>query len=523
MENNNVQKQIEKNQQTNFFFEHVKSVIKNKKENDILKTELKNLKLNLENNNINSLTTSEYELIGVFSFLMGIDYTGQAYLQKNVLENVDKRFAELQISDDERHLYFDIMNLLKNSTKDISDLINSAKESLKNRITLEIKPKTEDILVYKKLKSEINSFLNKLTIPIGLSISVVDFKKNELTYEKILKINSLINEQGEFNGADSKYLINLYSNQKFNELLKKASEYFDDAKYSLIYEESILSVLDSINRFPLTSLVLNIDTLTDEFFEKQKSDYEEKLEKLKSESVSENNSSENKTYDKHYTNAEIEQMMQLHPDDFVMTALEDNLNKYIESEDDLFEAIESIINKEDYVQHIYTYMSANFNSVNRVKGEHYLFTDNIAKIVELLNNKVIEYGTKYKELVEFNCAEIPGNQIGRIVDYVNDCIKACILSTKEQKQYLLSQLIENGITTWNHLQQILSVIETCNIKGEDALCYQNLYDYINDKENIIKVFDNTKEIDNYQIRMSVYRAFREWYKFHLPVETEDKN
>lgn len=517
MENNIAQNQIEKNQQTNFFFEHVKSVIKNKKENDILKTELKNLKLNLENNNINNLTTSEYELIGIFSFLMGIDYTGQAYLHKNILENVDKRFAELQISDDERYLYFNIMNLLKNSNKQISELINSAKETLKNRITLEIKPKTEDILVYKKLKTEINSFLNKLVIPISLSISIVDFKKNELTYEKILKINSLINEQAEFSGSDSKYLINLYSNKLFNDLLKKASEYFDDAKYSLIYEESILSVLDSINRFPLTSLVLNIDTLTDEFFEKQKSDYENLIKDDNSEEDKPNNTL------KKYTSAEIENMMQMHPDDFIVTALEDTLNNYIESEDDLIKAIELIINNEDYVQHIYTYMSANIKSPNRVKGEHYLYTNDINKIVEMFNNKVIEYGNKYKELVEFNCAEIPENQRGRIVDYVNDCIKACILSTKEQKQYLLSQLIENGITTWNHLQQILSVIETCNIKGEDALCYQNLYDYIHDKENIIKVFDNIKEIDKYQIRMSVYRAFREWFKFHLTPDTENKN
>lgn len=516
MENNNAQKQIEQNEKKNFFFEHVKSVIKNKKENDVLKTELKNFKLNLENNNINNLTTSEYELIGVFSFLMGIDYTGQAYLQKNILENVDKRFAELQISDDERYLYFDIMNLLKSSTKNISELINSAKESLKNRITLEIKPKTEDILVYKKMKSEINSFLNKLTIPIGLSISIVDFKKNELTYEKILKINSLINEQGEFSGSDSKYLINLYSNKMFNELLKKASEYFDDAKYSLIYEESILSVLDSINRFPLTSLVLNIDTLTDEYFAEQKKKYEELIKDDKQE-VDEN------TYSEKYTENDIKIMMEEHPDDFIITALEDNYNRYIESKEDFIDTIEKLIRNEDYVQHIYTYMSANINSPKRIKGKHYLFTNSISEIVEMFNNKVIEYGKKYKELVEFNCAEIPENQRGRIVDYVNDCIKACILSTKEQKQYLLSQLIENGITTWNHLQQILSVIETCNIKGEDALCYQNLYDYIHDKENIIKVFDNTKEIDTYQLKMSVYRAFREWYKFHLPVETEDKN
>ena len=119
--------------------------------------------------------------------------------------------------------------------------------------------------------------------------------------------------------------------------------------------------------------------------------------------------------------------------------------------------------------------------------------------------------------------EIEPEHKQRIVTYVNDCIVCCIMENEEQKQYLISQLIENGISTYNHLQQIMSVIETCKIYGEDSIVYVNLYNYIQDKTNIKEVFENANKMTNLELKLQVYTLFKNWYSFEPEVERKVKS
>lgn len=524
MENQNTiaQENLEngQNKAQNFFFNHVKEVIKQKKENNTLLSELEKIESITAQKYAVDLKRDEFELIGIFAFLTGIDYTSQHYIQEKVLKNVQKRFEEVEINKEELEVFRNIIANL--ASKDYyKEFFTNTIEKMKTSITNEIEVAEEDKLNFKNLKAQINKFIDCVVIPISLSISVVEIKKENLTYERMLKINSLLNEQSTIFGKNIQKIIDLYSNPLFSNLLKKSSEVFNDAKFALLYEESITSVIETMNRIGLVIA----DEFTEEDYKRFEEDYKAELKKIQEkeeqEEQVEQNEEDVEKFEHQFTEKEVKELMENNPDEFIFTALQDTIKKYIHTKEEMCEAIEELIKHNDYVQHIYTYIGKNMKNENRVVGKTGLpETIVVEELTTALNDIIVKYGEEYKKLAEINCAEIPEEQQNRIVTYVNDCIKSCLLKTNDQKQYLVSQIIENGITTWNHLQQILSIIETCKIKGEDAVNYVTLYNYTQDKSNIVDVFENATKLTQIEVKMSVFRSMREWYKFHLPSKSE---
>jgi hypothetical protein len=518
MDNKNdlAQEHIE-GQEKNFFFNHVKTVVKKQKEDGKFLPNLEKILNLVTAEYVIDLSKDDFELLGILCFIMGIDYTGQAYPQRTVLENVKKRFDELEITEEEYACFENIMKCLHTKEDKISEYINTALERMKTAVTDEITVKSEDKLMLKNLKAKLNKFMDIAVVPVGYAIGIVELKKEDLTYERLLKINSLLQEQASFTGKNVSKLVDVYGDALFKKLIQKSTDVFNQAKFGLLYEESIISVLESMNRF---DLFINPDLYTDEEYAQKKEEFEKKLEEQQ-QKEEQPEEKDPEVFDKQYAESDVKDMMQNHPDEFVVSALQDSSKKYITDIDSVVNSIEELSKRDDYVQHIYMYMGQNLNSTKRVIGVTTLpETIDIIELTEVLNSKVTEAGKEYKRLAEINCAEIPEDQLNRVVTYVNDCIKSCVLSTEAQKTYLVSQLIENNITTWNHLQQILSIIETCQIHGEDALTYVNLYNYTQDKSNIVEVFENGKKLSELEIKMSIYRAFREWFKFHLPKEEE---
>lgn len=517
MDNNQTaQKALEQRDSKNFFFEHVKKQIANRKDNIV-----KDLKA-IYSRIPGELSKDEFELIGMFSFLVGVDYTSQAYPQKKILENVSARFNELNIDSEELILFYEIMgkiNELNKKESIFNVLFKSAAESLKNQYISVIKVPTDKTIDLKLIKSNINKFLDIIQIPIGYAHSIVEFKKSDLTYESLLKANDILNNQGTYTGNYIKRFTELYGNQFFMELLNKASKYFNDTKFAFIYEESIISVLETINRFPLCIDPLNYtDVMYETFKEEHETKEKERLEQIKSADSKEEYQSPQ------FTGEQVKKLMNEAPDEFVVLNLLDNIKlKEFETPEQVVSAIEAIIKQSDFVEHMFTYVKKNQTSPFRCVGASGIAKVDVKEIVETIN-KVIEIDSEeYKRLAEANCAEIPSEQLEKIITYVNDVIKGCILKTAEQKQYLISQLMENGITTWNHLQQIMTVIETCDIYGESASSYDNLYNYTQEKTNIQEIFESARKLNDYQIRLSVFHAFKNWFNFHVVVpETESK-
>ncbi len=505
------QKAIENNGAKNFFFEHVNNQLTARKEN--LSKDFEAIKNRL----FNSLSKSEFELLGMFSFLMGVDYTSQAYPQKKILTNVKARFDSLKIEDSVLEQYFNIMRAInkehENNPEIVDVLIKEASESLKSQYTKVIEVPNEKKVDLKLIKSQLNKFLDNIQIPIGYSSAVVEFKKNDLSYESLLKANDILNNQGVFTGNSVKKFVELYGNEFFIGLLNNAGKYFNDTKFSIVYEESIVSVLETINRF---DLCINPDKYTDDEYASIKEDYEkkeqERIEKLQREKEA------NKTEEyvqPQFNGEDISRLMNEAPDEFVVLNLLDNIKKNkFESANEVVSAIDCIIAQTDFVQHMFTYIKKNQDNPNRCVGATAISNIPVEDIITALEVVIAIESDTYKELAEANCAEIPSEQLNHIVTLVNEVIRGCILKTQDQKQYLISQLTENGITTWNHLQQIMTIIETCDIYGESASNYDNLYNYTQEKTNIQEIFESAKKLNDTQIKLSVYHAFKNWFAFH---------
>ena len=521
MENNNqtAQKAIEQNGSKNFFFEHVKIRISERK--DKIMSDLQAI----NNRLFNELSKDEFELLGIFSFLMGVDYTSQAYPMPNTLKNVKERFAALEITDEMISEYFKIMEKIhKESLKSVAEddetvidrLFKNAITLLKNNYTSKIEVKNSEKVELKLIKSNLNKFLDVIQVSIGYATALVEFKKNDLTYESLLKANDILNNQGTYTGNSIKKFTELYGNKFFMELLNRASKYFNDTKFALIYEESIISVLDTIDRF---ALCIDESDYTEKQYAEMKEAYqkkqEEKLASIKS-------AEENKeTYESpQMTGEQVKKLMNEAPDEFIILNLLDNIKQNnFNSANEVVSAIDCVIGQSDLVEHIFTYVKKNQNNPYRSVGATGIENIEPKDIVSALDAVIAIEADRYKELAEQNCAEIPSEQLNQIINLVNEVIRGCVLKTQEQKQYLISQLMENGITTWNQLQQMMTVIETCDIFGESAQAYDNLYNYIHDKTNIVEVFNSAKELNSIQIKLSVYHAFKNWFNFHV-IESE---
>ena len=522
MENNNqtAQKALEQNGSKNFFFEHVKTRISERK--DKIMSDLRTIDSRL----FNELSKDEFELLGMFSFLMGVDYTSQAYPMLVTLKNVKERFDELEITEEMISLYFHIMQRIneeyirtvsKDDNNVVDKLFKSAALSLKNQYTSKIEVKNSEKVELKLVKSNLNKFLDVIQVPIGYATSLVEFKKNDLTYESLLKANDILNNQGTYIGNYVKKFTELYGNQFFMNLLNLASKYFNDTKFALVYEESIISVLETINRFPLC---IDESKYTEEQYKEMKEEYQEKQEKL----LQARNNKEHEYESPKMTGEQVQKLMNEAPDEFIVLTLLDNLkqNKF-NSANEVVSAIDSIIEQSDLVEHVFTYVKKNQDNPYRSVGAVGIENIEPKDILSAIDAVITIEADKYKELAEKNCAEIPSEQLNHIVNLINETIRGCVLKTQEQKQYLISQLMENGITTWNQLQQILTIIETCDIFGESASSYDSLYNYIHEKTNIIEVFESAKILNDIQIRLSVYHAFKNWFNFHVLASNEASN
>lgn len=506
-----VQGNLENQKGKNFFFEHVKEVINKKRNDNTFEKELDNVLKTVKENN--PLSVEQFELLGILCFLLGVDYTGMAFPQKKILENVSKRYEEVEITTENLEVFKNILNELKD--KDLHNIIDSAISYSKDKIQKEIEVSNDNKVALKLIKSKLNKFLETSIIPIQFSKGAVELKRNNLTWENLLKFNSLLNEQAIYTGQSVKKFIEVYSDNLFNSLLKQAGDIFNQTKFAIIYEESIVAAVETLARF---APVFNADLFTDEQYDEMRIKYAEEIEAKQKEA--ENNVDEYKPLQ--YTGEQVKQLMSEAPDEFVvLNLMESGRKNVLNNVDDLIDCINETAKNTDFVQHIYQYLHANLNSNNRVKGVTALTLD-INSVIETLNNHIKKLGEEYKTLAEINCSEIPEEQYERIINMVNDTIKACYLETQDQKQYLISQLVENGIKTWNHLQQILSVVETCNIIGSECDTYANLVNYITEKSNITEVFDNAQKLNEIQLSMSLFTAYRNWFKFHTLV-IEDNN
>lgn len=449
------------------------------------------------------------QFLGVVSYFIGLDFMTTTYKNREIMERVSKRVEECIFGEHKEvdrslflHYYFDAINAInpKEFEEDYQNYIKSVEEELPASKNMAV----QSILIhFKKLLSN-----STVDVASAYDLDKLLNKGNRLTYQDILKINSTITEHLTYLGRRAvDEFAAIYGNEVFNKLLKEAVVRYDRLRYGTLFNESVVSMRECIERGSYGSqedmIRLILGGGTDEEFEQAEKEHQEKLKEEENKKKEESNNELEAKRQKMQT-IDINQITETDPLHAFLIIVDESLeNKVLKTSEDFMEGIQNIATTDDYVGDVYRFISANMSKVNDkcTTGDYNI---NIEEIRPLLETKVTELRATYKKHAEDICRELPKEQQMQVNRLINDLISNVIMSTMEQKEYLPSQLYNPGVKTYQHLTQIMNLIEKGNMKAspESLMSYRKLYDYI--KENISEQLDEIEKNEPVFNQLSFY-------------------
>lgn len=496
----NVENIYNLNNQQNFFTSSIEKILTDEKEN------LYSILDNLHNRSFDPdfiLTVKEFEVLGALSFLvnsLGFEYSSQDYFVKIVCDKISDRFKKLDVSNETKKLFVLCLNdkILNGKT------INDIKNELISDFTKEFNfTSNAQKLQYSKMRQHIKNVFNTSIAPISLANSIDKLIATQNhTPQSILSVNSGITKNIQFTGNTLKHHKNLYTNELFVELLNMSIKKEQSKNISFILTESIISLIETQKKFNDTDnlnllQILSFDSLSDDdknaFIEKSKDEYTKKLE------------SQNKEVAK-----PIEKELEQNVFDsdkllFLVKMLEQTNNIAINSIEKLIESAETIFKKEDYAQHVMTYIYENIKSkAFAIKCDETKFLQE-KESYETIMSYFGGLKNRFEELMKTLCKDIDEVKLHKIVSYINATIYDLVLDSQDQKQYLISQVSENSIKTYHHLASMINVIESC--KCTNTHSYAVLYNFINEDSECVNIFDLSKQISDVDSKMKFFTPF----------------
>lgn len=311
-----------------------------------------------------------------------------------------------------------------------------------------------------------------------------------ITLEKLIKASTLIMEKA--------LVIEFYDDiDKFNreptiiEQVQRARNIFSFIRNTMVLDELFKNIFESQRGFIIPS----------------EADVEEarKLEdEASSEAVNETESTEQGNSDESSSNNESEPRNLASP-----KLVEDELIELIERYDTVGAFLVALHQSEDgmnfqgFLQWI---ASSAQEEREKYPNRQYLET----WVEEHIDAEIKLIGTEYNEKIKLLSVDIEESLIGRIVELVNALSDATITSKIEVKNVILSQLLDNGITTWHHLFDFLSTIETEHIRGYMYTTYKELYEIIETHHSMEQHAETITELQNYEVYVSILTRIKNY-------------
>lgn len=482
----------------NFYFDKISNYLKttNNKQSVFLRE------------NDGKISLKDFELYGSMAYILGLDFTSQRdTLVWSTLAKVTKRLQENNVTQADYITFVRKMREL-----DLS-LLEEPKEKMKNRISDGIGNSAENTVLIMAIKN----IMKVSSLPVQFAVETEKMMKassgTAFTYHNLLQFNSLFYEQIDLDANCIDMIKQLLTSENYSNLLKEASERFDNQKYAIIYLDSIHTLYEFL------SLHDNAEELLfNEGFIAMLQEQEEQL------TDSETTDSENSTdsVDSLPTQEEYEvPHYELEQTDlFLRSSLEENLQKKIESSSDLMEALKLVFENQDYMQHVYKFLKMRANINRQPFANTYPevnFEEFILAVDGVYNKKAIEY----KTIVEKYAAEIPAEIQHKIVQLTNDTIRALVLDNKDSKGYLIQQVIENQITTYKQLHQTIGLIENCKIKISKLGAYVDLREFIENNTVVSALFQESAGIEDMVNELKFYKEVSDFMKFDLKVAEQE--
>jgi hypothetical protein len=485
-------------QKQNIFFEKIKEQITKKITDNTLVKDLQRIALAFEADERTPLAQRDFETLGMMAYLNGLDYTSQlGGLTSPVMLNVVKRFSDLSIPLEAIAAYQLVIKAFHPST------LEAPKDETTTMVERTVPLPANRMM---PIRSAINTILNNNTYPVMFALDIDRIKRlKTFTYQDFLKINSLIYEQVDLNGKYIRTMNQLYMNRDMREILNQGSDYFDLSKFALVYYESIFSVKEfqAINGYPeIAPYYENPDTIEQ---------LPVKHEMPEQEYVAPDPSLVNKPK---YSPPVADQN---DTDGFIKAVIEECAGLKVETVSDFMQALAAVIADEKLSPTVYKYIKANM-AVRRTAFAD-VWGAGSADMLDALMLEIEDQKEKYKDLVIRYTEELPVDNAGRIVRYVNELIEACVMHGGERKSILMQQVNNNQITTYKHLNETINKIEECKIDGAKSDKYTQLHDYLlNSAYPFVTLFEEVQSIDLIQSKLSIYGGLADFFKVEVTEE-----
>jgi hypothetical protein len=230
-------------------------------------------------------------------------------------------------------------------------------------------------------------------------------------------------------------------------------------------------------------------------------------------------------YTNKYTPAEFQEIYNNNPDVAVREYICEICKTNNLTPDNVFKFYDAVVGDNDILNHIYGYMAKNLQKppvlLDTVYPEFAL--SDISDILNSFKDKIKVVGEEYKRVVESICEPIDKSFKKRLFEYIESVIETLILSNNQQKQFIISQHSSNSIETYHQLQQIISLIETCEIHSKQTIEFYNLYNYLQDNEVIFEKFKQSNEVQHMEVELKLIDVFTKWYNRYIPHTNDNNN
>ena len=489
-------------QQQNMFYDEVHKMFEKKKPQTLI-SDLQKIDCT------KPLSQRELKLLGGICYLVGMEFMQPIYTKEQ-----KDRIAERLLT--QNNINNEVWSQFNKTIKSIQtyDVLIDAKEAMKNLVSENVKYKSgKDEFV---LNALIKTIIKSSDIPVTTALDINNLlTKAHFTWHDYLKFNSALFEQLIISGDSFISIQQLFNNPVYGEILSEASKLFDTQKFALLYFDGVCTYLEQAKQDRIDNLFsLNDSELspmpTPEELEEQQNQEAELA------SQAENNINPEET-DKFVLMCLKEALhSELNPESDNKTG-----NSPIESYEDLRIALEWVLNDEEYLQSFYGYIKRGTNQ-NRLAFEE-VFDFDKDKFFADFNAHLIEIRDQYKVEVEKYHAEIPQEILNDILPLILACIVSLKIEDMNAKGYLLQQFAENQIHTYKQLHQIIDVIEKQNIVGNKLQDFVNLYEYTNSNETILKIFEESSNIDKTRLQLQFFSAMYDFYNFENLTEANAKD
>lgn len=388
------------------------------------------------------------------------------------------------------------------------DAIQEEYRWLATQIDSEITLSTADC---KKLNKLFRTITNQSFIPVSMAIEVKNITDNtNISYGDVLKMNTLLSIHYKLIGGQNAITTygQIYSFPPFIQTMERAIELVDQQRLADAYIDAFFTAAERAPLYPLEDLFIN--NLDVEF-----STADNAIEVIGTEGeagspeIEELNQDgpEKIAFHLSMSRDEFQELLDTDPNNALRLLMWDAAGFEFNNIDTLIEVIDELAVSEGG-KNLYKFMGSYMSKIKPTYDQTFM----PQAAVDKLHTKITEMQAEYKRKAEILMAPIPENKIKTIAAMCNTCISALVLSQEVQKTYLISQLYENGIKTYNQLQQIVNLIEQSDICGEYVDTYVRLYNYMQESIGDFEtVMTESSDMPQLEQTIAFFIQFRNWF------------